>query len=91
MSLRSGIRETEQRIALRHARIGVALGGVMHSAGKHLVSPGALLAAALFGAALHRSRGLHATRMPALIEAANVGPRLLLNLLLRSRAVTAGR
>ncbi len=91
MSLRSSIRETEHRIALRHARIGVAVGGVTNSAGRRMISPGALVAAALFGVALHRSERLHGLRILALIQAANAGLRLLLNLFLRSRAVSAGR
>jgi hypothetical protein len=86
MSLNSRIRLTEQRIAQRRARIGAARDGVTHSVGKHLMSPGTLLAAGVFGAALQRDHRLHGLRILATLEAANAGLRLLLTLSSRARA-----
>ena len=85
MSLKSSIRQAEHSIAERRARLGVALEGVTHSVGKRVVSPGALVAAGLFGAALHQSHRLHGLRMLALLDAANTGLRLLLTLSSRTR------
>jgi hypothetical protein len=80
MSLKPSIRQVEDRIATRRARFGVALDGVTDSVGKRMVSPGTLLAAALFGAALQRDHRLHGLRMLAMLEMANAGLRLLLTL-----------
>jgi hypothetical protein len=84
MSLESDIRQVEDRMTARRGRFGVALGGVTDSVGKRMVSPGALLAAGLFGAALQRDHRLHGLRMLAMLEAANAGMRLLLTLSSRS-------
>lgn len=89
MSLKSSIRETERRIALRRGRSSVALDGIAHSVGKRVVSPGALVVAGLFGAALHRDQRVHGLRMLALLETANSGLRLLLTLSSRARAAAA--
>lgn len=85
MSLKSSIRDAEHSIVQRRDRLGVALDGVTHSVGKRMVSPGALVAAGLFGAALHRHQQLHGLRMLALLDAANTSLRLLLTLSSRAR------
>lgn len=85
MSLKSRIRQAENSIVERRGRLSVALGGVRHSVGKRMVSPGALVTAGLFGAALHQSHRLHGLRMLALLDAANTGLRLLLTLSSRTR------
>ena len=85
MSLKSSIRQAEHSIAERRGRLKVALDGVTHSVGKRMVSPGALVAAGLFGAALHQYHRLHGLRMLALLEAANTSLRLLLTLFSRAR------
>ncbi|NHA14643.1 hypothetical protein [Thioalkalivibrio sp. XN279] len=80
MSMKSRIRQAERSIHLRRARFRFALGGVRHSVGKRMVSPGALIAAGLFGAALHQDRRLQGLRLLALLEEVNAGLRLLLKL-----------
>jgi hypothetical protein len=84
MSLKSDIRQVEDRMTARRGRFGVALEGVTGSVGQRMVSPGTLLAAGLFGAALQRDHRLHGLRMLAMLEAANAGMRLLLTLSSRS-------
>jgi hypothetical protein len=91
MSLNTSIRRTEQSIAQRRGRLGVALVGVRHSVGQRMVSPGMLVAAGLFGAALQRDHRLNGLRMLALLEAANAGLRLLLTLSSRMRVAAAPR
>jgi hypothetical protein len=78
MSLKSRIRQVEYRITERRGRVRIAFDDVTQSAGKRMVSPGTLLAAALFGAALQRDHRLHGLRILAMLEAANAGMRLLL-------------
>jgi hypothetical protein len=85
MTLKSRIRQAEHSIAQRRGRLGVALDGVTHSVGTRMVSPGALVTAGLFGAALQQHQRLHGLRMLALLEAANTGLRLLLTLSSRAR------
>ena len=80
MSLKSSIRETEHRIAQRRGRLSVALDGVTRGVAERMVSPGALVAAGLFGAALHRAHRLHVLQLLALLETANSSLRLLLTL-----------
>ena len=78
--MKSSIRETEHRIAQRRGRLSVALDGVTRCVGERMVSPGALVAAGLFGAALHRAHRLHVLQLLALLETANSSLRLLLTL-----------
>ncbi|MFU8822597.1 MAG: hypothetical protein ACNA8G_13705 [Gammaproteobacteria bacterium] len=85
MSLKSSIRQAEHSIAQRRDRLSVALDGVRHSVGTRMVSPGALVTAGLFGAALHQNQRLHGLRMLALLETANTSLRLLLALSSRAR------
>lgn len=85
MTLNSSIRQTESRIAERRDRLSDALGGVKESVGRRLISPGMLVTAALFGAALQKDHRLHGLRMLALFETANAGMRLLLTLTSRIR------
>jgi hypothetical protein len=80
MSLKTDIRQVEDRMAERRSQVRFALDGVTRSVGKRIVSPGTLLAAGLFGAALQRDHRLHGLRMLAMLEAANSGLRLLLTL-----------
>lgn len=85
MSVKSSIRQAEHSITQRRGRLRVAIDGVTHSVGTNMVSPGALVTAGLFGAALHRHHRLHGLRMLALLEAANTSLRLLLTLSSRAR------
>jgi hypothetical protein len=80
MTLKSSIRKSEQSIAQRRRRLGVAVKGVTHAIGRRMISPGALVTAGLVGAALQRDQRLHGLRMVALLEAANSGLRLLYKL-----------
>jgi hypothetical protein len=80
VSLKSSIRSAEDRIAGRRRRLRIALDGVKRSASKRAVSPGTLLAAGLFGAALQRDHRLHGLRVLAMLEAMNTGLRLVLTL-----------
>ena len=89
MSLKSGIRQAEHSIAQRRDHLSVALDGVTHSVAKRMVSPGALVAAGLLGAALQRDVRLKGLRMLALLETANAGLRLLITLSNRPRPPTA--
>lgn len=82
MSLKSSIRQAEQSIAERRARLGCAVDGITHSIGKLMVTPGALVAAGLFGVALHRDHRLHGLRLLTILKAANTGQGLV-------RAVTS--
>jgi hypothetical protein len=91
MNLGARIRQAEHSITARRGRLGVALDGVTHSVGKRMVSPGTLLAAGLFGAALQRDHRLHGLRILAMLEAANAAMRLLLTLSSRPRAGDAPR
>jgi hypothetical protein len=91
MSLKSDIRQTERRIALRRGRLKIALDGVTDSIAKRMVSPGALVAAGLFGAALYQSHRLHGLRLLALLKATNTGLRLLRTPPSRTRPTTATR
>ncbi|MFU8896156.1 MAG: hypothetical protein ACNA8J_07190 [Gammaproteobacteria bacterium] len=80
MNLKSDIRQVEDRMAERRSQARLALDGVTHSVGTRMVSPGTLLAAGLFGAALQRDHRLHGLRMLAMLETANAAMRLLLTL-----------
>lgn len=66
-----------------------ALGGATHSVGQQMVSPGVLVAAGLFGAALHRGDRLHGLRLQSLLETANTSLELLLTLSSRARSAAA--
>lgn len=90
MTLKSSIRETEHRIAQRRGRLGAAVDGVRHSASRRMVSPGALIAAGLFGAALHQNRRLHGLQVLALLQATNAGLRRVLSLLSWTRPAATG-
>jgi hypothetical protein len=89
MSLKSSIRQAEHSIAQRRDRLSGALDDVTNSVGRRMVSPGALVAAGLFGAALQRDTRLHGLRMLALLETANAGLRLLITLTNRPRPPAA--
>jgi hypothetical protein len=91
MSLRASIRQVERRIDRRRGRLGAALNEARRSVGEQMVSPGALVAAGLFGAALQRDHRLHGLRMLAMLETANAGLRLLLTLTSRTRSAEANR
>lgn len=80
MSLKDSIRATERSIALRRDRLGVAVNGVTRSVSTRMVSPGALVAAGLVGAALHRNQPGHLVQVMALLQAANAGLLRLLTL-----------
>lgn len=77
MSLKSGIRQAEQRIAERRGRLSYAVDGITDSISKRMVSPGVLLSAGLFGAALARDHQVHGLRLLALLKAANTGQGLV--------------
>jgi len=77
-ALRTRIRDVESRIRRRRGDVGTALGSAAHRAGEHMTSPGALLAAGLFGAAMQRDHRLHGLRMLAILQTANAGLRLLI-------------
>lgn len=89
MSLRSSIRQVEHSIAQRRGRLGVALDGVKDSIGERMLSPGVLVTAGLFGAALQRVHRLHGLRTLAMLESANAALRLLLTLSSWTRAGAA--
>jgi hypothetical protein len=91
MTLKSSIRQAESSIAQRRERISVSLDGVTHSVGKRMVSPGALVTAGLFGAALQKDNRLYGLRMLALFETANAGLQLLLTLSSRTRTPATTR
>ena len=80
MSLKSSIKETERSIALRRGRLGIAFNGVKQSVRDRMVSPGALVTAGLFGAALQRNVRMDGVRLLTLLNAANVGLSRLLTL-----------
>lgn len=77
MTLKSSIRQAEQRIAERRSRLGSAVHGIKDAVGKRMVSPGVLVTAGLFGAALHRDHRTHGLGMLALLKAANTGQGLV--------------
>lgn len=89
MTLKSNIRQAERNIAQRRDRISTALDGVIHSVRKRMVSPGALVAAGLVGAALERHHRLHGLRVQGLLETANAGLQFLLTLSSRAGTPTA--
>jgi hypothetical protein len=77
-ALRASIRDVESRIRRRRANIGTAVGNAAQNAGEQMTSPGALLAAGLFGAAMQRDHRLHGLRVLAILQTANAGLRLLI-------------
>ncbi len=77
MSLKSGIRQAEKRIVERRSRLSCAVDGITDSISKRMVSPGVLLSAGLFGAALDRDHRVHGLRLLALLKAANTGQGLV--------------
>jgi len=83
-ALTASIRDTENRLRRHQNDIGLALGNVAHIVRKRMTSPGAIIAAGLFGAALHREHRLHGLRALATLQAVNTGLRILF-------AVTSGR
>lgn len=89
-ALRSEIREVEHRIGQRQGEIGTAfnrtLDGVTGQFRAGLVSPGAILAAALLGAAMQRDHRLRGLRMLAMLQTADAGLRLLLTATARLKA-----
>lgn len=77
-ALRASIKGVEGRIDRRHGDLGTAIGNVAHGAGQRMTSPGAILTAGLFGAAMQRDHRLHGLRMLAILQTANAGLQLLL-------------
>jgi len=77
-ALRASIQDVESRILRRRGDIGTAMGNAARSAGERMTSPGAILAAGLFGAAMQRDHRLHGLRMLAILQTANAALRLLL-------------
>jgi hypothetical protein len=88
--LRAGIRDVERRIGHRQDEIGVALDSTLNGVTRHLktrlVSPGALLAAGLLGAAIQRDHRLRGLRILAILRTADAGLRLLLTATSRPKA-----
>jgi hypothetical protein len=84
--LKANIRETESRIRRRRGDIGFALGNVAQNVRKRMISPGAIIAAGLFGVAIQRDHRLHGLRMLAILQTANAGLRLLLTVTSRTGA-----
>ena len=83
MTLKSNIRQAEQRIAARRGRLGSAVNGITDAISKRMVSPGVLVTAGLFGAALHRDHRKQGLGMLALLKAANTGQGLVRTLAAR--------
>lgn len=79
-TLKANIRKVEGRLIERRHRISDALGGVAHTARNGMVSPVALLAAALFGASLDRASGLGGLRLLTMLQTANASLRMLLTM-----------
>lgn len=76
-TLKADIRQVEGRLIERRHLISNALGGVANTARNGMVSPGALLAAGLFGAMLDRGTGMRGIRLLSLLQTANASLRLL--------------
>lgn len=79
-SLKANIRQVEGRLLERRHRVSTALGGVAHTVGDGMVSPGAIFAAGLFGAFLHRDSRLKGLRLLTILQTANASIRLLLTM-----------
>lgn len=77
-ALRANIRAVERRIRHRRASIRVAFRSIADNVADQLISPSTLIAAGLFGAALHRNQRLHGLRLLAILRTANAGLRRLL-------------
>ncbi len=84
-ALKTNIRAVERRIRHRRASIGVAFRSMADNVANQLTSPSTLIAAGLFGAALHRSPQLNALRLLAILRTANAGLRRLLTATSRIR------
>ncbi|TVS10368.1 MAG: hypothetical protein EA417_19090 [Gammaproteobacteria bacterium] len=80
-ALKAGIREVEGSIYRHRDNIAIALDGVSQGVGKKIISPGTLIAGAMFGAALQQNFRLRGLRMLSIMQTANEGLRLLLNLI----------
>lgn len=89
MSLKSSIRQAEQRIAERRSRLSSAINGITDAISKRMVSPGVLVTAGLFGAALHRDHRTHGLRLLALLKTANAGQGLVRTLAARAKTAAA--
>jgi hypothetical protein len=87
-ALRASIRDVESSIRRHRSNIGIALGSVAHNVGERMISPGAILAAGLFGAAIQRDHRLRGMRMLAILQTANAGIRLLLTSTSRTSAAS---
>jgi len=89
-ALRAGIREVERRIEHRKGEIGIAwdstLDRVTGQLSAQLISPGAILAAGLLGAAMQRDHRLRGLRILAILQTANALLRLLLTATSRAKA-----
>ncbi len=79
-ALRASIHETEISIYRHRGNIAVAFEGVADGAGKKIISPGTIIAAALFGAAMQQSVSQRGLRMLSILHTVNESIRLLLNL-----------
>jgi hypothetical protein len=77
-ALRVSIREVESRIHRRRSDISSAFGSLANNIGERTISPGAIIAAGLFGVAIQRDSRLQGLIMLAILPLANAGLRLLL-------------
>lgn len=84
-ALQANILAVERRIRRRRASISSAVAGISDNVRDRMISPGTLIAAGLFGAAIHHSHRLHGLRLLAIPQAVNTGWRLLLNAIPRAR------
>jgi hypothetical protein len=79
-ALRASIRGVESRIRRRQGALGIALGHAAHDIGERILSPAAILAAGLLGAAIQRDHRLHIASILSILQTANTSLRLLLTL-----------
>jgi len=84
VALRAGIRDVESRIHRRRNDLSIAAGSIANMAGslahkveEQIVSPGAIIAAGLFGAMLQRDQGKRGFGVLAILPLLSAGLRFL--------------
>jgi len=77
-ALKASLRDVESSIRCHRGNVGIALRGLAQDVGERMISPGAILTAGLFGAAIQRDHRLRGMRTLAILKTADAGIRLLL-------------
>lgn len=89
-SLKGNILRVENRLYERRHHISSALGEVAQSVSNKMVSPGAIVAAGLFGAMLDGQNKWRGLRLLTILQTANASIRMLLTMSSRAEGAAHG-